>query len=188
MNDYPIRVEVDYPDHQSRLVTFFRYLLVLPHFLVLAFVLIVAYLAIIVSFFVVLITGRYPAGLYSFVSGTLRWVLRVNAYAYLLTSKYPPFSLGEDDSYPVRVHYDRPERIARWHVFNMILAIPMVIVFYAIQIIGYVVTVLAWFAAMVIGNNPKGLWNIGVVWVSWQARLSGYILFLTGKYPPLTFS
>ena len=184
---YPIQVELDYPPRQSRLVTFFKYILVLPHYIVLAFLMLFAAVAIIISFFAVLVTGRYPAGLYSFVSGVQRWSLRVLGYFLLLTDRYPPFSLEDDPSYPIRIRYERPERIARWHVLNFVLAIPMIVIVYAIYIIAYVVTIVAWFVAVIIGRNPRPLWEVGAVFVAWQARVGGYVLWLTGKYPPLTW-
>jgi hypothetical protein len=184
---YPIQIELDYPRHQSRLITFFRYFLIAPHYVVLVVLLALAYVAILISFVAVLITGRYPPPLYAFVSGTLRWSMRVNGYMFLLTSRYPPFSLSDDPSYPIRIQYLRPERIGRLHVFNFILAIPMIVVMYAITILAYVVTVIAWFAAMILGRNPRPLWEVGAVWLAWQTRLSAYILWLTNRYPPLTW-
>lgn len=78
---------------RSRLSTFFRWLLVIPHVVVLTVLAIVAFLAWIVGFFAVLITGRWPEGLQHFVVGYIRWTLRVEAYWLLLTDEYPPFRL-----------------------------------------------------------------------------------------------
>jgi hypothetical protein len=90
----PLRVDfVPELEGRNRLTTFFRVLLVLPHLIVMLFVFLVAFVCFLIAFFAVLFTGRWPAGLRSFVVGALRWNLRANAYFFLLTDEYPPFSL-----------------------------------------------------------------------------------------------
>ncbi len=77
---------------RSRLTIFFRGLLIIPQFIVLAVVAIALYVVMIISFFAVIILGRWPVGLRNFVVGFQRWSVRVSAYLFLLTDKYPPFS------------------------------------------------------------------------------------------------
>lgn len=90
---YPVTVEFAYPDRLSRLTTFFRLLLVIPQAIVLYFVGIVTAIITFFAWWAVLFTGKYPKGLFEFASGSLRWGTRVSGYVYLLTDKYPPFSL-----------------------------------------------------------------------------------------------
>jgi hypothetical protein len=72
-----------------------KWLLAIPHFIVLAFLWIAAVVAVLAAWFVILFTGRYPRGIFTFVEGVLRWTQRVVAYAFLLvTDTYPPFSLA----------------------------------------------------------------------------------------------
>jgi hypothetical protein len=78
---------------RNRLTIFFRYFMVIPHMIVLFFIGLAMYVVLVIGFFAVLILGRWPAGLRSFVVGAIRWSTRVNAYFYLLTDTYPPFSL-----------------------------------------------------------------------------------------------
>ncbi len=92
-DEYPITVGMAYPEKLSRLSTFFRIILVIPQLVVLYFVQIVAGILLFVSWFAILFTGKYPKGLFDFVSGYLRWSTRVSGYPSLLTDKYPPFSL-----------------------------------------------------------------------------------------------
>ena len=80
-------------DDRNRLTTFFRWVLAIPHYIVLAVLSLVAAVAWIIAFFAVLFTGRWPAGLRDFVVGYVRWSVRVSAYSLLLTDQYPPFSL-----------------------------------------------------------------------------------------------
>lgn len=81
------------PDGLSRLAVLFRIILVIPQLIVLFFLGIAVYVAIVVAFFAVLFTGRWPEGLREFVVGVMRWVLRVDAWFFLLADPYPPFSL-----------------------------------------------------------------------------------------------
>ena len=92
--DYPLTLEVEYRDDLSRWMIFVKWLLVIPHLIVLVVLAIAAYVVVIIAFFAILFTGSYPRGMFDFVTGTLRWTNRVNAYAnWLMTDKYPPFSL-----------------------------------------------------------------------------------------------
>jgi len=89
----PARFSINYPARLSRGLIFIKWLLVIPHIVVLVFVLIGAYVVWVIGFFAVLITGRWPEGMRDFLVGAMRWSLRVNAYYYLMTDQYPPFSL-----------------------------------------------------------------------------------------------
>jgi hypothetical protein len=91
---YPAGVEiVDPAGPRDRVSVGFRLILVIPHVIVLFFVLIAWCITTIVAWFVILFTGEYPAGLYEFGVGSLRWLIRVQAYLLLLVDDYPPFSL-----------------------------------------------------------------------------------------------
>lgn len=88
---YPVVYEVEYPESQNRLTVFFRWLLVIPQLIVLMFVGIVAGILVLLAWFAILITGRFPQGFQNFVAGYFRWFARVYAYAFLLRDEYPPF-------------------------------------------------------------------------------------------------
>src|SRR5918995_2398611 len=106
---YPVWLDAERQPEYNRFLPLVKWLLAFPHYIVLIFVGIGAFLAIVAAFFAVLFTGRYPRGLFDFVLGTYRWAYRVVAYVYLLTDRYPPFSLEDDPSYPMRVEIDYPE-------------------------------------------------------------------------------
>ncbi len=91
--DAPTRFSVERPQRLSRLLIFVKWLLAIPHEIVLFFLLIGAVVAILIGFFAVLITGRWPQGLRDYIVGVHRWAYRVQAYVYLLTDVYPPFRL-----------------------------------------------------------------------------------------------
>jgi hypothetical protein len=92
-----VHLEVDYPDVEqdlNRWLPLVKWLLAIPHFIVLVVLWLIAILAIVIAWFAILFTGRYPRALFDYVVGVSRWGLRVQAYAFLLvTDRYPPFSL-----------------------------------------------------------------------------------------------
>jgi ascorbate-specific PTS system EIIC-type component UlaA len=84
----------DVPNELNRWLPLVKWLAVIPHYIVLVFLSIAAFVCIVIAWFAILFTGRYPRGLFDFVVGVGRWYLRVGAYAFLLTTdRYPPFSL-----------------------------------------------------------------------------------------------
>ena len=95
--DQAVHIDIDYPDAQrdlNRWLPLVKWLLAIPHFIVLFFLAIAAFLVVIFAWFAVLFTGRYPRSLFDFVEGVFRWGTRVEGYALLLvTDRYPPFSL-----------------------------------------------------------------------------------------------
>jgi hypothetical protein len=92
-----VRAEIPYPDVSKELKTgmpLVKWFLAIPHYFVLAFLLLAAVVAVVIAWFAILFTGRYPRGLFNYVVGVMRWGLRVECYAFLLvTDIYPPFSL-----------------------------------------------------------------------------------------------
>jgi hypothetical protein len=97
VEEQAVHLEIDYPDAKTglnRWYPLFKWLLAIPHYIVLAFLAIGVFFAVIFAWFAILFTGKYPRGLFDFVVGAGRWQLRVAAYAWLLvTDRYPPFSL-----------------------------------------------------------------------------------------------
>ncbi len=92
-----VSLDIEYPDVErdlNRWLPLVKWFLAIPHYVVLIFLAIGAFFAVVIAWFAILFTGRYPRGLFDYVVGVARWGLRVNAYAYLLTTdRYPPFSL-----------------------------------------------------------------------------------------------
>jgi hypothetical protein len=96
--DQAVHIEIDYPNAQrdlNRWLTLVKWLLGIPHYFVLFFLYIAAFVVVLIAWFAILFTGRYPRGMFDFIEGTFRWGARVEAYAFLLvTDRYPPFSLN----------------------------------------------------------------------------------------------
>jgi hypothetical protein len=97
VEEQAVHLELDYPDVEqdlNRWLPIVKWLLAIPHYIVLAFLAVGALFGWIIAWFAILFTGRYPRGIFDYIVGVGRWGLRVNAYAFLLvTDRYPPFSL-----------------------------------------------------------------------------------------------
>ena len=94
-----VHIEILYPDAKeglNRWLPLVKWILAIPHYIVIIFLGIAAVVCVVIAWFAILFTGRYPQGLFDFVVGVFRWELRIAAYAFLLTTdRYPPFALSE---------------------------------------------------------------------------------------------
>ena len=97
-DEQAVHIQIPYPDamHElNRWLPLVKWFLAIPHYVVLWFLVIAAFFCVVIAWFAILFTGRYPRSLFDFVVGVFRWWLRVAAYAFLLTTdRYPPFSIG----------------------------------------------------------------------------------------------
>lgn len=174
-----------YAEKRSRLTTFFRLLLVIPHMIVLAVYGFVATFAVIIAWFALVFAARYPQGLYDFVAGYARYSGRVTGYYYLLTDVYPPFSGKDDSEYPVQLAIGPPmEKYSRLLAFfRIILLIPVSIIAYVLMLVAGLMTFVAWFVVVIVGRMPEGLQRIIEFGVSYQVRANVYGLLLTEAFP-----
>jgi hypothetical protein len=184
---HQVTFEADYVEQRSRLTTFFRLLLAIPHIIVVAFYGFAAGIVVFVAWFVLLFTGRWPRGMYDFVAGFLRYATAVHGYVYLLADPYPPFGPDVDD-YPVRLNVPPPkDQYSRLKVlFRIFLAIPPYLISYAMNIVAEIGAFLAWFAIVVLGRQPKGLQDMIALGLSYQQRAYAYMALITEDWPSFT--
>jgi hypothetical protein len=183
---YPVSFEVDYVERRSRLTAFFRLIVVIPVAIVLYVFGILAYIAIVIAWFAIVITGQYPKALYDFVANFTRMLARVTAYAALLADPYPPFGGGPDSAYPVRMEFAGPlEHYSRLKtLLRLLLAIPIAIMRYAMNILLEIGAFAAWVVIVITGKLPRGLFDMMVLANSYMARSDAYLFLLTETYPP----
>jgi Domain of unknown function (DUF4389) len=187
--DYPVRLDVDYPDSLSRLLIFVKWLLAIPHFIALIFLAIGAYIVLFISWFAVLITGTYPEGMFNYMVGVIRWSTRVQAYVFLMTDVYPPFSLDDDPNYPVRVQIDYPSTIPRWlPLVSWLLVIPYLICAAFLLFAAEVAVFIAWFAILITGRFPEGIFSFVTITFRWALRAGAYAYWMEEPYPPFVWA
>jgi hypothetical protein len=156
-----------------------KWLLLIPHFVVLFFLWAAFYVVGVVAFFAILITGRYPRPLFDFNVGVLRWSWRVHYYGYwaLGTDRYPPFTLADVPDYPAHLDVAYPERLSRGLVLVKwwLLAIPHYL------IVSVFVGGGIWLATR--AENAGSSWGAGVSLLSLLVCIAAIVLLFTGRYP-----
>ncbi|MGZ4743089.1 MAG: DUF4389 domain-containing protein [Oryzihumus sp.] len=177
---YPVRVDARLDPGLSRWLWLVKWLLAIPHYLVLL-VLWAAFVVLsIVAFFAILFTGHYPRAIFDFNVGVLRWSWRVGYYAYgaLGTDRYPPFTLDEVPDYPAHLEVAYPERLSRGLVLvkTWLLALPhyLVVAFFA-----------GGSLALVSGDNRTRVWSSGLIGL--MVLVGAVVLLVTGRYPQSVF-
>jgi hypothetical protein len=194
---YPVSVEGELDTNLSRWLWLVKWLLAIPHFIVLFFLWIAFLVLTVIAFFAILFTGRYPRGIFDFNVGVLRWTWRVSYYSYsaLATDKYPPFSLSTRD-YPANLEVEYPEKLSRGLVLVKwwLLAIPHYLV---VAIIsggtesGGLTTLLAIIAAVVLlfkGRYPRDIFDLVLGFNRWSLRVVAYASLMRDEYPPFRLS
>ncbi len=179
----PIRLTVADDLRRSRLTTFFRLLLAIPHIVWLLLWGIVALFAALANGVVTLIRGTSPQGLHNFLAAYVRYQVHVLAYILLVANPFPGFA-GKAGTYPVDVEIDGPGRQNRWVTgFRLLLAIPAFMLGSALGTAGWLAGLFAWFHGLFRAEVPRGLRNLAAYSLRYQAQLGGYLYLLTDRYP-----
>ena len=195
---YPVHVEARLDPELSRWLWAVKWLLVIPHVVVLAFLWVGYVFASIGAFFAILFTGRYPARLFAYNVGVLRWSWRVHYYTYgaLATDRYPPFTLAEVADYPAHLEVDEPGELSRGLVLVKwwLLAIPHYVVvglflgggMWAWHEGGLVsvLAVIAGFFLAFTGRYPTPIYDFILGMNRWALRVAAYASLMTDEYPP----
>jgi hypothetical protein len=209
---HPVRVEGRL-EPVSRWLWLVKWILAIPHYILLAFLFIAFFVVAFIAFFAILFTERYPRSLFDFNLGVLRWGWRVAYYSYgaLGTDRYPPFTLGEVPDYPATLEIPYPERLSRGLVLVKwwLLAIPHYLVVSVLVGGGAYATsgdwddarhksewtggrpgliaLLVFFAAVALlftTRYPRGLYDLVLGFDRWVLRVVGYAALMTDDYPP----
>ncbi len=192
---YPVSITGELTEPPGRGWWLLKWLLALPHYVILMFLWIAFVVVTVVALFAILFTGKYPKGLFDFNVGVMRWTWRVGFYSYqaLGTDMYPPFTL-KAGGYPADLEVAYPERLSRGLVLVKwwLLAIPQYIVVSAFQggwgpRSGGLVFILAIFAGVALlfkRRYPKDIFAFVVGMNRWTYRVYAYAALMTDHYPP----
>jgi hypothetical protein len=205
---YPLGLEGQLEPQLSRWLWLVKWLLVIPHAIVLVFLWIAYAVLTVVAFFAILFTGRYPRGIFEFNVGVLRWTWRVGFYSYsaLGTDRYPPFTLADVPDYPARLDVAYPQSLSRGLVLVKwwLLALPHYLIVSVFAggawagwnaasdhwtwtsaggLIGLLVLV-AGVVLLFTGRYPKAIFDFVMGMNRWVYRVYAYATLMTDAYPP----
>ncbi|MEU9143972.1 DUF4389 domain-containing protein [Streptomyces sp. NPDC048349] len=202
---HPLHVKATLDPRLSRWKWLVKWILAIPHYIVLFFLQVAFLLLSVVAFFSILFTGRYPRRLFEFNVGVIRWSLRVSYYSstVLGTDAYPPFTLKDVPEYPVHVDVSYPARLSRGLVLiKWLLVIPQCLVIAILLTSGWsafryiddytpfssgLIGMLSLVAMVILtftGTYPRDLFDFLMGLVRWTLRVFVYMSLMTDKYPP----
>jgi hypothetical protein len=205
--NYPARLDARLDEPLSRWLWLLKWLLALPHFVILAFLWLAVVPVTVVAGFAILFTGRYPRSLFDFTVGVMRWSWRVSYYGFSAfgTDRYPPFSLHSDPTYPADFTVDYPQRLSRGLVLVKwwLLALPhyVIVALFAggwsgwnehsrnVSLLagGGLIGILVLVSAIVLlftGGYPQPLYEFVMGMNRWCFRVLAYVALLRDEYPP----
>lgn len=204
---YPLHIQATLDRDLSRGLWLIKWLLAIPHFVILVFLWIGMLACTIVAMFAILFTGRYPRALFDFNVGVFRWTWRVAVYSYnaLGTDRYPPFTLEDVPDYPARLRVEYPGELSRGLALVKwwLLAIPHYLIIAVFLDTGWTVwglhegwgavsfggliTLLVLIAGAFLlftARYPKPIYDFVLGMNRWVFRVAAYALLMTDRYPP----
>ena len=206
---YPARLEVDYPDQHDRMTTLFRVIMVIPIGIVSAVLTAGATQTVynqsgqvvrttsggitaglfVATLLMIVFRQRYPRWWFDFALEMARFGARIGAYLVLLTDQYP--STVQEQSVHLQIDYPDVKRdLNRWlPLVKWLLAIPHFVVLVVLSVAAFFVVVIAWFAILITGRYPRGLFDFVVGVARWWLRVQAYAtLLVTDRYPPFSLT
>ncbi len=185
---YPLAFDVEHPEQLSRWLIFIKWLLAIPHIIILYGLSVAVSVMTFIAFFAILFTKRYPQELFRFAVNVNRWSANLTAYVYLMRDEYPPFS-WEPGRYPVVYDVEYPEQLSRWLIFvKWLLALPHIIILSFLYLGLFLALVAAWFAILFTRRFPESLFKFAVGVYRWNLRVNAYSSLLRDEYPPFSMA
>ena len=205
---YPVRVEGRLDPELSRWLWLVKWILAIPHYIVLVFLWLAFLVVSVLAFFAILFTARYPRGIFDFNVGVVRWTWRVGFYTFDAngTDRYPPFTLAPTD-YPASLEVEYPETLSRGLVLVKwwLLALPHYVVvgfftggWFAIHTgnsqgdwgapwgggLIFALVLFGVIALLFTGRYPGGIFDFVIGMNRWCFRVLAYAALMTDRYPP----
>ncbi len=186
---YPVRYDVAYSDHLSRWKTLLRLPFLLPVWLFLYLVQFALFPLVAVGWTTVFWRRKHPSWAFQGAAGAMAFSARATAFGLLQTDRFPSFDI---ESSPVTLEFDPPPsgQLSRWRVFfwKLTLLVPQLVVLWFLQLALFAVTVIAWFAILITGHYPRGLFPFATGVMRWHYRVAGYFFSFNDRYPPYALS
>lgn len=184
---YPATYEADYLRKRKRFTTFFRLIVAIPWLIVAYIYQAVLLVTVLISWIVIILLGRFPQGMYNFVGGLNRYLIRVSGFVYLQTDAWPSFGISHDPSYPIRVNYLPPAaRQSRFKaLIRIILVLPLVVMNILMSSLLSAVAIIAWITIVFRGYQPAAIHNALAFTLGWMTRYRAYLCIMRDEYPPV---
>jgi hypothetical protein len=190
-SSYPATLTFEPPEKVANWRPLLNWLLAIPHFVILYGLRILAEVVGIISWFVILFTGELPESFANIQSMYLQYEIRAYTYALFMREEYPPFTFAmtqTDTGEEPRLRVDfRPQLTDRNRLtvgFRIILVIPQLIALAVLEIVAWVVTLVAFFVVLFTGRWPEGMRALVLNVTRWYLRVQSYFLLLNDEYPP----
>lgn len=191
---YGVRHQESYSRGELLLRTLFGgFYIALPHAFLLIFLMLWSSILNLITFWAILITGKFPQGMFDYQLNLQRWGLRVSARLQNLSDGYPAFGLSATDNNTM-IELERPEKSNRLTVLlrlmfgGLYVMLPHVICLIFVSIGAMFVRLIAFWAVLITGKYPLGMHNYMVGVMRWQYRISIYMGYMTDVYPPFSLS
>ncbi len=186
---YPVQFSVEYPESRNRLTTLVRIILAIPAVIVIALISYGIFWLSLATALTILFRKKYPRQWFDWQIAVNRFKARINSYIGLLRDEYP--STDEEQAVNLDIAYpDATTQLNRvMPLIKWILAIPHYIVIFVLGILSLIVTIIAWFAILIVGRYPRGLFDFSIGVSRWTFRVSAYAgMLVTDRYPPFRLS
>ena len=185
MQNYPVKLEIDYPESSNRLTALFRLILVIPIVIILALISTYAEALSLAIAMMILFKEKYPRWWFEWHIGITKFAYRVAVYIFLMRDEYP--STDSDQSVHITIPYpDVKNELKRWMpLVKWFLVLPHIIALIFIFIGVLICTVFSLIAILITGRYPKGIFYFVEGFFRWTLRVSAFALLLTtDEYPP----
>ncbi len=187
-SSYPVQFSVDYPESSSRLKALFRIILIIPNGVILNLVSGIVGALFPAIVLMLLFRKKYPRWWFDVNVELQRFSARVWTYFFLLRDEYP----STNEQQAVHLDFEYPEgdnAVNRWlPLIKWLLALPHWIIISVLSIVYLIVVAISWFAIIITGKHPRGLFDFLIGCSRWAARTTAYAFLLTtDRYPPFRF-
>lgn len=186
MNEFPMQIQLPNPDRQSRLITFFKSLLSIPWLIWQMLWGIAFEILLVLAWFILLFTGKWPKEFYSFATSYFRYATRLTAWTMNFTHEWPAWNGRPDDEYGLILNLEMKERYNRWKTgFRIVLMFPLMVLSFGVTYYAMIFWFLGFWAIIFTGKLPNWCRRPMADAFSMTQRINAYTYLLVEEWPPL---